>query len=86
MIPQPEECISPNQKAAPSGAAFSLSKSLAEFAARRLRIVFNPFFAAACTSRKILCAERVCHGGLTARRDARVGAKSLLSKKGAALF
>ena len=26
MIPQPEECISPNQKAAPSGAAFSLSK------------------------------------------------------------
>ena len=28
MIPQPEECISPNQKAAPSGAAFSLSKIL----------------------------------------------------------
>ena len=35
-------------------------KSLAEFAARRLRITFYPFFAAACTSRKILCAERVC--------------------------
>ena len=26
MIPQPEECISPNQKAAPSGAAFELVK------------------------------------------------------------
>ena len=37
-----------------------LSKGLAEFAARRPRIVFNLFFAAACTSRKILCAERVC--------------------------
>ena len=24
MIPQPEECISPNQKAAPSGAAFAV--------------------------------------------------------------
>jgi len=35
-------------------------KSLAEFAARRPRIRFDPFFAAACTSRKILCAERVC--------------------------
>ena len=86
MIPQPEECISPNQKAAPSGAAFSLSKSLAEFAARRPRIEFNSFFAAACTSRKILCAERVCPNGLKAHSDARVEAKTLLSKKGAALL
>ena len=27
MIPQPEECISPNQKAAPSGAAFACQKA-----------------------------------------------------------
>ena len=64
---------------------FRLSKNLAEFAARRPRIVFHPFFAAACTSRKILCAERVCSWAL-AHTDARVGAKSLLSKKGGALF
>ena len=43
-------------------------------------------FRWACTSRKILCAERVCPNGLKAHLDARVGAKSLLSKKGTALF
>ena len=43
-------------------------------------------FRWACTSRKILCAERVCPNGLLAHSDARVGAKALLSKKGAALF
>ena len=60
-------------------------KRLAEFAARRPRIVFNPFLGAACTSRKILCAERVCFRAFL-RENARVGAKSLLSKKGSALF
>ena len=43
-----------------NGGPVFTAKKLAEFAARRLRIVFHPFFAAACTSRKILCAERVC--------------------------
>ena len=27
MIPQPEECISPNQKAAPSGTVFAYQKA-----------------------------------------------------------
>ena len=73
-------------KGRPIRGGLCLSKSLAEFAARRPRIEFNSFFAAACTSRKILCAERVCPNGLKAHSDARVGAKTLLSKKGAALF
>ena len=60
-------------------------KRLAEFAARRPRIVFNTFLAAACTSRKILCAERVCFRAFL-RENARVGAKSLLSKKATPFF
>ena len=82
MIPQPEELHFAKSKGRPIRGGLCLSKSLAEFAARRPRIEF----AAACTSRKILCAERVCPNGLKAHSDARVGAKTLLSKKGAALF
>ena len=36
------------------------SKSLTEFAALGPRIKSNPFFAAACTSQKTLCAESEC--------------------------
>ena len=42
--------------------------------------------AAACTSRKILCAERVCPNGPKAHSDARFGAKFLLWKNGKAIF
>ena len=59
-------------------------KSLAEFAARRPRIRFDPFFAAACTSRKILCAERVCFRAAM-HENARVGAKPI-HQKGIALL
>jgi len=93
-----------NEKIRPvSGPDFSArQKSLAEFAARRPRIVFHPFFAAACTSRKILCAglgpAELASADPTAdvgpecvfthfmRENARVEAKSLLSKTGGALF
>ena len=81
MIPQPEECISPNQKAAPSGAAFACQKSLAEIrgpqAANRVQFIFRGGMYVA----KILCAERVCPNGLKAYSDARVGAKTLVQKR-----
>ena len=41
------------------GAAISLSKGLAEFAARRRQSMCNPFFAAACTSQKTLLRLQV---------------------------
>ena len=44
---------------APSGQIFAKkSHSLTEFAARKPRIRLNPYFAAACTPRIFLCAER----------------------------
>ena len=42
--------------------------------------------AAACTSRKILCAERVCPNGLKAHLDARVGARFFCQKRVSPFF
>ena len=60
------------------GAAF---KSLTEFAARKPRIKSNPFFAAACTSQKTPCAERVSQPRRKRRGKAQSGAKTTLSKR-----
>ncbi|MEF2842116.1 MAG: hypothetical protein U0O47_06230, partial [Oscillospiraceae bacterium] len=68
--------------------------SLAEFAARRPRIRFDPFFAAAPPQgtsvgrvrREKYFARRECVFAHFMRENARVGAKTLLSKKGNALF
>ena len=64
---------------------------LTEFAARRLRKNSNPYFAAACTSRNILCAERTSLAGIAGRgaeRSETPSAKGLclLRKKGICLL
>ena len=43
-------------------------------------------FRWACTSRKILCAERVCRMGLKDHSDARFGANDFLFQKSIALL
>ena len=43
-------------------------------------------FRWACTSRKILCAERVCPNGLKAHLDARVGARFFCQKRVSPFF
>ena len=43
-------------------------------------------FRWACTSRKILCAERVCPNGLKDHSDARFGANDFLFQKSIALL
>ena len=58
-----------------------LPDSLTEFAARKPRIKSNPFFAAACTSQKTPCAERVSQPRRKRRGKAQSGAKTTLSKR-----
>ena len=85
MIPQPEECISPNQKAAPSGAAFACQKA-SQSSRPAGRESSSIHFSRRHVRREKYFARRECVFTHFMRENARVEAKSLLSKKGTALF
>ena len=85
MIPQPEECISPNQKAAPSGAAFACQKA-SQSSRPAGRESSSIHFSRRHVRREKYFARRECAVTHFMCENARVGPKSLVSKKGIALF
>ena len=86
MIPQPEECISPNQKAAPSGAAFACQKA-SQSSRPAGRESSSIHFSRRHVRREKYFARRECaRMGLKDHSDARFGANDFLFQKSIALL
>ena len=64
MIPQPEECISPNQKAAPSGAAFACQK-----ASQSSRPAGRRFVLATKDNPRLCRGEKIAYGEGQSRQE-----------------